>query len=211
MSQIDLARVYGEASREIKGELRAIDMLTFDAGKAKAIRGKIRQLTFALDLAAKKWTDAALASAYARGAGRARGALEILGKKPKRNITSKEIILRDQALETLVKANVSIRRTVDSFLEAALVGAQTVRAAPLQGFDRRKVLQWFQEMGEAAVIEEISRGTLGKKIFDYLLDQITDEGFIEINGKFWNPRKYAKLVARTELRKGQTAADKDLC
>ena len=211
MAQIDLARVYGEASREIKGELRAIDMLTFDAGKAEAIRGKARRLTLALDLAAKKWADTALASAYTRGAGRARVALEILGKKPKRNITSKEIILRDKALETLVKANVSIRRTVDSFLEAALVGAQTVRSARIQEFDRRKVLQWFLEMGEVAVIEEISRGTLSKKIFDYLLDQITDEGFIEINGKFWNPRKYAKLVARTELRKAQTEATKDLC
>src|SRR4030042_3348938 len=152
MSQIDLARVYGEASREIKGELRAIDMLTFDAGKAEAIRGKARRLTLALDLAAKRGTDTALASAYTRGAGRARVALEILGKKPKRNITSKEIILRDKALETLVKANVSIRRTVDSFLEAALVGAQTVRAARLQGFDRRKALQWFLARGEAAVV-----------------------------------------------------------
>ena len=151
MAQIDLARVYGEASREIKGELRAIDMLTFDAGKAEAIRGKIRQLTFALDLAAKKWTDAALASAYARGAGRARVALEILGKKPKRNITPKEIILRDKALETLVKANVSIRRTVDSFLEAALVGAQTVRSAQVQEFDRKKALLKFSEDRKSVV------------------------------------------------------------
>jgi len=211
MTKIDLARVYGEASREIRGELRAIDIMNFDAEKADMIRRKTRRLTLALDLAAKKWTDSVLASSYSRGAGRARVALEILGKKPRGTGTPKDRLIRDKALETMVKANISIRRTVDQFLEAALVGTQMTRSAKVQEFDRRKTLQQFEEWGGEAVATEISRGELGRKIFDYLLGQINEEGFIEINGKFWNPRKYAKLVARTELRKAQTEATKDLC
>ena len=211
MSEIDLARIYGEAAREIKGEFRAIDILNFDSGKAETIRKRTRRLTLALDLAAKRWTDSALVSAYVRGAARARVALEILGKKPRRQPMSKEVILRDRALETLVRANVSIRRTVDLFLEAALVGAQTARSARIQEFDRRETLRRFAEMGEEAVAAEISRGELAKKIIDYLTGRINEEGLIEVKGKFWDARKYAKLVARTELRKAQTEATKDLC
>ena len=211
MSEIDLARIYGEAAREIKGEFRAIDILNFDSGKAETIRKRTRRLTLALDLAAKKWADSALVSAYVRGAGRARVALEILGKKPRRQPMSKEVILRDRALETLVRANVSIRRTVDLFLEAALVGAQTARSARIQEFDRRETLRRFAEMGEEAVAAEISRGELAKKIIDYLTGRINEEGLIEVKGKFWDARKYAKMVARTEMRKAQTEATKDLC
>lgn len=211
MPNIDLAQVYGEASREIRAELRAIDILGFDAGKAEEIRRKTRRLTLALDLAAKKWTDSALVSAYARGAGRARVALEILGKKPRRQPMSKEIILRDRALETLIKANVSIRRTVDQFLEAALVGAQTARSARIQEFDRREALRLFAEMGGEAVLGELSRGELAAKIMEYLSNRINDEGFIEINGRFYNPRKYARMVARTEMGNAQSRATLDLC
>jgi len=211
MDRIDLSRVYGEASREIKGGLRAIDILNFDAGKAEEIRRRTRRLTLALDLAAKGWTDTALVSAYAHGVARARVALRILGKKPRRQLMSKAIILRDEALETLVAANVSIRRTVDQMLEAALVGAQTARSARIQEFNRREILRRLAEMGEEAVATEISRGELGKKILDYLSGRVNDEGLIEVKGKFWDARKYAKLVARTGIRKSQTEATKDLC
>lgn len=211
MGNIDLARVYGEASREIKGELRTIDILGFDAGKAEEIRRKTRRLTFALDLAAKKWTDSALISAYAHGAGRARVTLEILGKKPRRQLMSKEIILRDRVLETLIKANISIRRTVDDFLAAALYGAQTARTAKIQEFNRREALRWFDEMAEEIVAQEGTRNELAAKILEYLKRSINEEGLIKIGNKYWDDRAYARLVARTELREAQTEATKDLC
>jgi len=211
MNRTELSRIYGEAGRELRQELRSIDISTFDAEKADMIRRKARRLTLALNIAAKNWTDSELAKYYMIGARRARVALEILGKKPRGAGTPKDIIIRDKALETLVKANISIRRTTDQFLEAALFGAQKVRSARVQEFDRNETLRQFGEWGEEAVITEISRGELSKKVFDYLLNQIDDEGFVEINGKFYNPRKYAKMVARTEIRKAQTEATKDLC
>lgn len=211
MPNIDLARIYGEASREIKDELRAIDVLEFNAQKADGIRRKVRRLTLALDLVAKKWTDTDLDAAYVRGSRHVRVALEILGKKPRGPGVSLFPAMKDKVLETLVAANVSIRRTVDSFLDAALYGNNVALRAKVQELDRRKALQRFAEWGEEAVVTEISRGELGRKVFDYLLDELTDEGFIEIKGKFWNPRKYAKLVARTEMRKAAVEATLDSC
>uniref|UniRef100_A0A6M3MAT2 Putative capsid protein n=1 Tax=viral metagenome TaxID=1070528 RepID=A0A6M3MAT2_9ZZZZ len=212
MKKVNISRVYGEASREIRQELRSIDILTFNAEKADDIKKKTRRLTLALDIAAKNWTESELAKQYLLGARRARVALEVLGKKPRGAAgTPTGRLLQDKALETLVKANVSIRRTVGQFLDAALFGAQKVRSAQIQEFDREETLRQFVEMGEEAIVAEISRGELSKKVFDYLLGQIDEEGFIEVNGKFWNPRKYTKLVARTEMRKAQTAATKDIC
>jgi len=66
-------------------------------------------------------------------------------------------------------------------------------------------------LGEEAIKAEISRGELKKQIMDYLKRHITEDGLILVKGKYWDARKYAKLVARTELRKAQTEATKDTC
>ena len=211
MPKVNLERVYGAASREIRDELRAIDLLKFDNAQAEAIQRKVRRLTLALDLAAEEWADTDLAASYARGAARARVALEILGKKPRHQVTSQLINMQDKALETLIEANISIRLTVDDFLQAFLAGAQTARSAQVQEFDRRKTLQKFEELGEEAVAAEISRGELGRQIIDFLKRQIDEDGLILVKGKYWDARKYAKLVARTEIRKAQTEATKDSC
>ena len=208
---MNLERVYGRAERELKAMLSAIDPLNFDAEKAEKIRRTAQSLAQGLNLAAKEWTETDIPGAYTLGARRARVALEILGRKPRRQLVSKLAIIHMDALETLVKANLSIPRTVDEILQAALVGAQTARSAQVQEFDRRKTLRKFEELGEEAVEAEISRGELKKQIMDYLRRRITEDGLILVKGKYWDARKYAKLVARTELRKAQTEATKNLC
>jgi len=208
---MNLERVYGRAERELKAMLSAIDPLNFDAEKAEKIRRTAQSLAQGLNLAAKEWTETDIPGAYTLGARRARVALEILGRKPRRQLVSKLAIIHMDALETLVKANLSIPRTVDEILQAALVGAQTARSAQVQEFDRRKTLQKFEELGEEAVAAEISRGELGRQIIDFLKRQIDEDGLILVKGKYWDARKYAKLVARTEIRKAQTEATKDSC
>jgi len=61
------------------------------------------------------------------------------------------------------------------------------------------------------VLAAKSRGALQKRIRDYLFNLIAADEFIEINGKVWKMSKYAKLVARTEMRTAQSAATKDMC
>ena len=208
---MDLEKLYGQAGRELRAEFSAIDPLNFDGEKADVIRKKTRRLTLALNLAAKRWTDTELLKAYTLGTRRARVALEILGRKPRRQPMAKDMAIRDKALETLVEANTSIRRTVDEILQAALMGAHTARVAQVQEFDRDEILARFEELGEKALKAQISRGELGREIYDYLIGQIDELGFINVNGRYWDPRKYAKLVARTELRKAQTEATEELC
>ena len=208
---MNLEQVYGAASREIRDELRAVDLLKFDNAQAEAIQRKVRRLTLVLDIAAQNWAEAELAASYARGAARARVALEILGRKPKRQVVSQILNIQDRVLQTLVEANISIRQTTDEFLEAALSASRTLRTAQVQEFNWREAIKRFRDWATEAVLTEVSRGTLGKQIFDYLLKFVNEQGFIRIKGKYWNPRKYAKLVARTEMRRAATEATKDLC
>jgi SPP1 gp7 family putative phage head morphogenesis protein len=212
----DLVRVYGAVGKELRGDLLAIDPMNFNAVKADEIRTKTRRLTLALNLAAQKWVDEKLAKSYGLASRRTRVALEILGRKPRKQITSKEKLLRDRAIETLIKANISIRNTVDKFLNMTMLAARTITSAAVREFDMDEARGYFEGWAAEAVAKEWSRGELKKKIFDYLRDQINEEGLIEIinkNGKsiFWNPRKYAEMVARTEIRNAQTEATKDLC
>jgi hypothetical protein len=48
------------------------------------------------------------------------------------------------------------------------------------------------------------------KIREKLMGQLGGEDFIEINGRHYNIRDYAELVARTRMREAQTEAVKEL-
>jgi len=208
---MNLAAVYGKAEKEIMSEILSIDLRTFDAGRAEAMRRRIRRTVLGLDLSAKEWTESDLMGAYAAGERRTKAALQILGRKPRKPPMTTPLAVRDGALKVLVEANASIMATVNSVLEAALSGALVTRRAAVQEFDRQAILRRFEEMGAEAVAKELSRKELSSMIFERLKGEIGDDGLILIKGRRWNPRKYARMVARTEMRFAQTKATEELC
>ena len=211
MTERDLVTIYGRAGRSLREVLLSFDLAEFDEGKAAAIKAKAERIIARLNADAARWIRSAVGRAYKAGAARTKTALEILGKRPVNKIITGDKAMKDAVLMVLVKANGSIRRTVEQFLTAAVLGAQAARFAPVQAFALPESEDFFARMGQEAVRTEKSRGWLQKQIYDHLKGLIGDDDFIEINGRHYNVRKYSKMVARTSLRQAQTEATLDLC
>jgi len=213
MSNISLESIYGETARRLRESLLAVDPMTFDGARAERIRITTRRQVALLNLATKRWADLEIPKAYRTGARRARVALEILGKKRKKpDMEAPELRLKDRMLERTFAANNSIKETVDKFLGAAMLAARTVKGTQIQEQismdDAREV---FERWGLEAVAKQQARGVLSKKIYEYLRTLIEESNFIEINGRYYQMRKYSKMVARTELREAQSEATKEVC
>jgi hypothetical protein len=213
MSGMSLESIYGEIGRRLRESLLKVDPMTFDGMKAERIRIQTRRQVALLNLATKRWADAEIPRAYKTGARRARVALEILGKKKRKpEMEAPELRLKDKMLERAFTANNSIRETVEKFLGAAMLAAQTVRTAQVQEqIDMDEARDMFNKWGIEAVAQLQARGVLSKKIYDYLRGLIEESNFIEINGRSYNMRKYSKMVARTELREAQSESTREMC
>lgn len=205
----ELPRLYAAAGREIRSLLREIDINTFNEAKALRIQARARRITLALNLAAKRWTTKAMGEAYSQAARKARVGLEILGKKRGRKPARRAS--QQAVLETLVKANASIRRTVERYAQAALLAGQALKQAPIQEFEEMEAGDVYARMAREAYVKEQSRGKLKKTILDHLGEMIGEDNLIEVGGKMWSVSKYAELVARTSLRQAQTDATRATC
>ena len=212
MKQGDLERLYREAGRSLRSDLFSIDLARFNDIEATKIRHNASLTVAALNLAAAKWVGTALVESGKMAERRARTALEILGKRPKRpQITDPGYNSREKALETLVKANDSIRTTVDKYLSISLVAAHQLRSSQIQEFSYTDAAEILDAIALEALAKEKSRGWLMKQIAEYLRALLEADEFIEINGRTYKMSKYAKMVARTELMKVQTDATLDIC
>jgi len=212
MKQGDLERLYREAGRSLRSDLLSINLDKFSDDEADMIRRQAGLTVAGLNLVAEKWTGSALKDTAEKAKNKTRVALEILGKKPKRpQITDPGYNARMKALETLIKANNSIMANVDKYLSVALVASHKARTAQVQEFNYSEAAEELDEIAMAALLKEKSRGWLSKQIIEFLRALIEEDEFIEINGRMYKMSKYAKMVARTELRNVQTAATLDLC
>jgi len=210
--RINLESVYREAGRSLRGDLFSIDLARFNDIEATKIRRNASLTVAALNLAAAQWVGTTLVESGKVAERRSRTALEILGKKPRRpQITDPGYNSREKALETLIKANGSIRTTVDKYLSISLVAAHQLRSSQIQEWSYADATDTLDAIALEALAQEKSRGWLSKKIIESLRALLEADEFIEINGRTYKMSKYAKMVARTELRNVQTDATIDLC
>jgi uncharacterized protein YdbL (DUF1318 family) len=202
-------RLYGAAGRELRRRLLSLDPTTYTDAEAEEVRRETETLVRTLNFAVSRWANEAIPRAYAKGARIARTALEILGKKPRKpQLIDKRRILIDDLLILLVRANNSIGGTVDRYLGIVRQSAttQAVASAQLQEFDFQSIADKVNRLTASAIKQEQTRGWLTKTIREYLSKVVKAGDFLNINGKNFNMEKYAKLVARTELRKANTEA-----
>lgn len=222
MKDETLFSAYGLAGREIRLMLKSVDVATFDNEKAEKIRRRTRAYVKLLDTAAALWLRKAVSKEFSTTSRNVLASLRLLGRRrPVRpNLARTPAGVLETAVETVARANASIPKTVEEYLRALLVGAQAIRTLPVDA-GRIVEVQHFaegqlptelvQKWSETAIKEEQARGTLQAKIRDYLFDALEDEQFITIGNRAYNVRRYAKLVARTELRFAQTDATLGLC
>lgn len=216
MTAADLERLYAAASRELMGLFRAIRPEEFNATQDLEIRRRTAEIVSALNLAGRRWTETALAEAYLSSSRKARTAVAILGRKrgPKTvEQTPRRVI--DAAYERILRANISIKKTVSDRLAIFAAAGAALRALPeralAQEFQAADRIAEIHILSDRAIKADQARGVLQRTLRALLADLVTEDSLIEIKGKNWRITKYAKLLARTEMRFAQTKATLDTC
>lgn len=210
---IELGRIYGVIEREIAKEMRSMDIANYRELGAIETQEKINALITMLNRAAIKWTKEAVPDAYERGHVVSKTRLEILGIQRDEEFNDKthkqsieyEI---DKTMNDLIRANQSIKMNVATFLYLTRQAARGL--SQFQAFDMRDE-EFIDELLGEALREGETRGFASKIVREYFAEKFGDAKFITINGRDYNLRKYADLVAKTRLRVVQTEAVLNTC
>jgi len=189
-----------------------------DIGNYKELRAiktqeKIDGLVNMLNTAAIKWSKEAIPEAYERGYAVSKTRLEILGVQKSDEFPEKTHAQTienetDITMDVLIKANQSIKLNVATFIYLARQAARGL--SQFQAFDMRDEELIDELLGDALRAGE-TRGYAAKAVREYFRDRFGDAQFISINGRNYNLRSYADLVAKTRLRVVQTEAVKNSC
>lgn len=209
----ELERIYGTIEREIAKELALMDIGNYEELRAIRTQEKIDGLVKMLNRAAIKWSNKAVPEAYERGYAVSKTRLEILGAQKNDEFPEKihEQTVEDQADETmndLIKANHSIKVNVAIFLYLARQAAMGL--SQFQAFDMRDEAL-IDSLLDDALRKGETRGYALRAVKGYFKERFGDAQFIRINGRDYNMKKYADLVAKTRLRHVQSEAVKNSC
>ena len=209
----ELKKIYGQAEKEIARELSSFDVGDYQDMKAIKTQEKVNSIVRKLNRMAVKWAKVSVPEAYRKGYDVSRTRLEILGKEKDRefNVNKHRNSIdeyTDVTMNDLIKANLSIKQNVATFLylaRQANFGLQQI-----QEFDLRNE-EIIAGLLDEAIEEGASRGELEQLIRVHFKRELYEKKFININGRNYDMIKYSKMVARTRLRHVQSEAVKNSC
>ena len=209
----ELNRIYRIMEREIAREMSMLNIGNYQELKAIETKENIDRLIKMLNRAAIKWSKQAVPEAYEKAYAISKTRLEIIGavrdynfrEKTHRQAIDEQI---DITMEVLIKADQSIKVNVATFLYLA---SQTAKGlSQFQAFDMRDEELIDELLGDALRAGE-TRNTAMRTVRDFFGERFGDAKFININGRNYEMRAYADLVAKTRLRVTQSEAVKNSC
>jgi len=214
-----LGKLYSDISKDIVADLLSVDLLGYTEIKANTIRRKTDANIRRLNSIALKSSKIMIPDAYDLAEKRSVTALRILGRKnlkepelEKMHDLSKQKYI-DEMSNTLILANGSIRKTTENYLfftkqiSGALMQLEEFGGGALSEADQDFILN---QVGKA-IDKGLSRGVMSRRIRDLIQHRLADSQLIEINDRYYRIDKYAKLVARTEMRFSQSDATVNTC
>lgn len=226
-----IGAAYASAAARIIKALSSLEPDTYTATKSGSVLSEVKGIIGSMDAAVQRWAPRAIRAAYKESSGVARTRLEMIGAErlPAKKYDPARHDKKTSALTTTVmrdywKANRTIERTARKYILAvsqAAVGVQKVekKLDQLQAFDSAEVKSFINRTVAASVsattkynagMAHLTSKDIAAKIRAKLLEQIGGGDFININGRNYNLRSYAELVARTRMRESQTEAVKEL-
>jgi hypothetical protein len=212
-----IASAYAAAAGSIIAILSALDPESFDASKGAAAIRRVMSTISSLDEAANRWAPASIRAAYNEGAAVARTRLEAIGMDERRYNPKRHERKIGALTKTVMKdywdANRTIERAARKYVALLTVASREVRKVEAFADDEdfpyiKRIVKTAKGIGLA---ESQSRTAVSRKILEHLRRKIGGGDFIEINGRHYNLRAYAELVARTRMREAQTEATKAIC
>lgn len=217
----EIESVYASATEKITAVLSSLDLTTFSTTAAGMVLTRVKTIIASLDSAVQMWAPGTMRAAFDESAGVARIRLEALGldqkKDGSRRQDKKIAALTKTIMTDYWKANRTIERAAKKYLVlAAQAAAGVAKIEEVQAFTGAEDFPYIKRILKGARPESWTEATLArqavaKKIMDHLLKKIGGGDFILINGRNYNLKAYAELVARTRMREAQTEATKELC
>lgn len=225
----EIQSAYSRAAARIVDVLSGLDPATFTgADHAESLR-KVKAIVLTLNDQVRMWAPAAINAAYQESAGVAQARLELIGAKklPEWKYNSlrhgkKISALVKTVIRDFFKANLTIEKTAKKFLGVMAQAARGVAEveAQVQEFDSAEIAAWIKRMMAASLsaktkynegMAHLTSGDIAGKIMAKLKDMISGGDFIKINGRSFNLKSYAELVARTRMREAGTEATIEQC
>ena len=209
----DLKRIYRISGDDIARELALFDVVNYQELKLMKTEDEITRLIKKLNRAVIKWSDKSIPEAYRKGQRVSRTRLEILGAEIDREfppITHKNAIgdWTDKTIDVLLRANTSIKPNVAIYLYLARQASrQMVQVQEFKWGDEEII----SELLDDAILEGASRGELESILRQHFKRDLFEKKFIKINGRNYDMIKYARMVARTQMRTVQSQAVKNTC
>lgn len=217
----EIQSVYATAAKRIVDILSALDPASFTSVESGQALRRIQFIIQVLNDQVRMWAPSAIKAAYQESADVARTRLELIGAKrlPERKYNpvrhEKKIgQLTKTVMGDYFKANQTIEKAARQFLGVMAQAAAGVAKIQVQEFDIKDAWAWITALIKKARPTDwreaaTAVGTISRQIRDYLLSKLAGENFIIINGRHYNVRDYAELVARTRMRETQTEAIKE--
>jgi hypothetical protein len=223
----EIQSVYATAAERIIALLSSLDPATYTTVEHGTVLRKVQEIILLLNDQVRAWAPAAIRAAYDESAGVARTRLEMIGAKrlpewkynPARH--DKKIgQLTKTVMSDYFKANRTIEKTARKYLAVMdQAAAGVAKIAQVQEFDPAEVKAFINRMVSASLaartkynlgMAHLTSKDIAAKILAKLRDTIGGGNFITINGRDYNLKSYAELVARTRMRESQTEATKEL-
>ncbi len=223
----EIQSVYERTAEQIVALLSSLDPATYTTVESGKVLRAVKEIILLLDDQVRMWAPGAIRAAYKESADVARTRLEMIGAKrlPERKYNpmrhDKKIgQLTKTVMNDYFKANRTIEKMARKYLAVMDMAAAGVdKIAQIQEFDPTEIKGFINRM-VAASLKAKTKYNLGQahltskdiaaKIQKKLLEKLGGKDFITINGRNYNVKDYAELVARTRMRESQTEAVKEM-
>jgi len=209
----ELERVYSGIGKQLKEELLKIGAGNYQELEAMKVKEKAEKLIKRLNREAIRWANGSITEAYKESYIISKTRLELLGisqtlnfdrKKHRRTVED----IRGKTIDDLLKANLSIKQNVDTYLYLMRTASQGVMQIQEFGLDDEEAIEGII----AAAIKEGKRpGYAINLIRAYFQGKIGDGQLIKAGSRTYDLKYYSRMVARTRMRKVQTEAVKNTC
>lgn len=220
----EIQSVYANTAERIVALLSSLDPATYTAAESGKVLSDIKLIIAGLDMNVRMWAPGAIRAAYEESKGVARTRLEMIGAKQSKRYDPARHDKKIAALTKMVmsdywKANRTIEKTARKYLSVvgqAAAGVKKIEQA--QMFDSATVKSFINRTVAGSLraatkynagMAHLTSKDIAAKIRAKLLGKLSDEGFIVVNGRSYNLKSYAELVARTRMRESQTEAVKE--
>ncbi len=190
--QVDqLRKIYSAAQKSLVAQLNSVNLTDFQMARAQQLLKQVDVIVTQLNNGVYKWAKDSLPYAYEQGIDLAAERLKAL------NIT--RFVAYDAQIHTA-----AVNALVQSVSTELIMANEGMKK-----FFNRVITQTQQTLLQDAeisrmisegLIEGQARRTVSDKILQDLRTQLGEERFLVINGRNYQPSKYAELLARTRTR-----------